>query len=163
WKVESEDTPRGLRLAVSQATDEFKRMLRQHALRVAEGALGLIGEGSTIVTISNSSTVQHALIHAQRAGRRLAVICAESRPSPEPGGPGEGRFPDERRARGDAARRRGGDRGRGPRRSGAGRRRYADQPRPDQQDRHPADGDRRARGWRSFLYLVWQREVSAAR
>lgn len=83
WKVESEDTPRGLRLAVSQATDEFKRMLAQHALRVAEGALGLIGEGSKIVTLSNSSTVQHALIHAQRAGRRLEVICAESRPSLE--------------------------------------------------------------------------------
>src|SRR5215217_1178805 len=83
WKVESEDTPRGLRQAVSQATDEFKRMLAQHALRVAEGALGLIGEGSRIVTISNSSTVQHALIHAQRAGRRLEVICAESRPSLE--------------------------------------------------------------------------------
>lgn len=81
WKVESEDTPRGLRSAVSQATDDFKRMLRQHALRVAEGALGLIGEGNTIVTLSNSSTVQHALIHAQRAGRRLEVICAESRPS----------------------------------------------------------------------------------
>jgi translation initiation factor eIF-2B subunit delta len=83
WKVESEDTPRGLRQAVSQATDEFKRMLAQHALRVAEGALGLIGEGSRIVTLSNSRTVQHALIHAQRAGRRLEVICAESRPSLE--------------------------------------------------------------------------------
>ncbi len=83
WKVESEDTPRGLRQAVGQATDEFKRMLAQHALRVAEGALGLIGEGSRIVTLSNSSTVQHALIHAQRAGRRLEVICAESRPSLE--------------------------------------------------------------------------------
>ena len=58
-------------------------MLAQHALRVAEGALGLIGEGSRIVTISNSSTVQHALIHAQRAGRRLEVICAKSRPSLE--------------------------------------------------------------------------------
>jgi translation initiation factor 2B subunit (eIF-2B alpha/beta/delta family) len=83
WKVESEDTPRDLRLAVGQATDEFKHMLRQHALRVAEGALGLIGEGYTIVTLSNSSTVQHALIHAQRAGRRMEVICAESRPSLE--------------------------------------------------------------------------------
>jgi translation initiation factor 2B subunit (eIF-2B alpha/beta/delta family) len=83
WKVESEDTPRGLRSAVSQATEDFKRMLRQHALRVAEGALGLIGEGNTIITLSNSSTVQHALIHAQRAGRRLEVICAESRPSLE--------------------------------------------------------------------------------
>jgi translation initiation factor 2B subunit (eIF-2B alpha/beta/delta family) len=83
WKVEAEDTPRGLRSAVSQATEDFKRALGQHALRVAEGALGLIGEGNTIVTLSNSSTVQHALIHAQRAGRRLEVICAESRPSLE--------------------------------------------------------------------------------
>jgi translation initiation factor eIF-2B subunit delta len=83
WKVEQGDTPRSLRQSVAQATEEFKRMLRQHALRVAEGALGLIGEGSTIVTLSNSSTVQHALIHAQRAGRRLEVICAESLPSRE--------------------------------------------------------------------------------
>jgi translation initiation factor 2B subunit (eIF-2B alpha/beta/delta family) len=83
WKVEQEDTPRSLRQAVALATEEFKRSLRQHALRVAEGALGLIGEGSTIVTLSNSSTVQHALIHAQRAGRRLEVICAESSPNNE--------------------------------------------------------------------------------
>ena len=69
WKVESEDTPRGLRQAVSHATDEFKRMLAQHALRVAEGALGLIGEGSRIVTISNSSTVQHALIHGEKGAK----------------------------------------------------------------------------------------------
>ena len=130
WKVEAEDTPRGLRQAVSQATDEFKRMLAQHALRVAEGALGLIGEGSRIVTISNSSTVQHALIHAQRAGRRLEVICAKSRPSLE------GReqaalllncglsvtLLDDAAAIEAVA----------PRRSGAGRRRYADQPRFDQ-------------------------------
>src|SRR5215212_6783484 len=83
WKVESEDTPRGLRPAAPHAPDELKRMLAQHALRLAEGALGLIAEGRRIVTISNSSTVQHALIHAQRAGRRLEVICAESRPSLE--------------------------------------------------------------------------------
>jgi translation initiation factor 2B subunit (eIF-2B alpha/beta/delta family) len=47
---------------------------------VAEGALTLIAEGSSVVTISNSTTVQHALRHAQRAGRRFSVICAESRP-----------------------------------------------------------------------------------
>jgi translation initiation factor 2B subunit (eIF-2B alpha/beta/delta family) len=83
WKLEEGDTPRVLRQAVAVATEEFKRTLRQHALSVAEGALGLIEEGSTIVTLSNSSTVQHALIHAQRAGRRLEVICAESCPSHE--------------------------------------------------------------------------------
>jgi translation initiation factor eIF-2B subunit delta len=80
WKAEESDTPRGLRTAVAQATEEFKRQLKQHALHVAEGALKLIAEGSTIVTLSYSTTVQHALLHAQRAGRRFSVICAESRP-----------------------------------------------------------------------------------
>jgi translation initiation factor eIF-2B subunit delta len=80
WKVEESDTPRGLRNAVAEATKEFKRQLHQHALRVAEGALPLIGEGGQIITLSYSSTVQHALLHAQRAGRRMEVICAETRP-----------------------------------------------------------------------------------
>jgi translation initiation factor eIF-2B subunit delta len=83
WKAEETETPRSLRQAVAQATEEFKRQLRQHALWVAEGALTLMGESSTIVTLSYSSTVQHALLHAQRAGRRMEIICAESRPGLE--------------------------------------------------------------------------------
>jgi translation initiation factor eIF-2B subunit delta len=83
WKLETSEAPDHLRDAVVEATEGFKRQLRQHALRVAEGALGLIGEGSTVVTISYSSTVQHALCHAQRAGRRLEVVCAESLPGRE--------------------------------------------------------------------------------
>jgi translation initiation factor 2B subunit (eIF-2B alpha/beta/delta family) len=83
WKIEENETPQTLRQAVIRATEAFKRQLRQHALRVAEGALGLIGDGSVVVTISYSSTVQHALCHAQHAGRRLEVICAESRPGGE--------------------------------------------------------------------------------
>jgi translation initiation factor 2B subunit (eIF-2B alpha/beta/delta family) len=78
WKLETSETPAMLRQAVDEATTAFKRQLRQHSLRVAEGALGLVGEGSTVVTIAYSSTVQHALCHAQRAGRRLEVICAET-------------------------------------------------------------------------------------
>lgn len=66
WKVEAEDSPTPPAPGSQQATDEFKRMLAQRAARRRERA-GLIGEGSRIVTISNSSTVQHALIHAQRA------------------------------------------------------------------------------------------------
>jgi len=81
WKIEEQESPSELRRAVAEATDLFKRQLRHHALRVAEGALALIGEGSTLVTLSYSSTVQHALLHAQRAGRRFSVICAESRPA----------------------------------------------------------------------------------
>lgn len=83
WKIEQHDTPSELRQAVADATDQFKRQLKDHALRVAEGALRLIVDGSTVVTISQSSTVQHALLHAQRAGRRFSVICAESRPAYE--------------------------------------------------------------------------------
>ena len=83
WKIEESETPYSLRLAVEHTTNEFKRQIHYHALRVAEGALTLIADGSTIITISHSSTVQHALLHAQRAGRRFAVICAESRPACE--------------------------------------------------------------------------------
>jgi translation initiation factor 2B subunit (eIF-2B alpha/beta/delta family) len=80
WKIEQEEAPRSLRQAVARATDDFKRQMHQHALNIAEGALQLIEEGSTIVTLSNSSTIHHALIHAQRAGRHPTVICAESLP-----------------------------------------------------------------------------------
>lgn len=83
WKLEQVETPQGLRQAVATATDQFKRQLKDHALRVAEGALPLILDGATVVTISQSSTVQHALLHAYRAGRRFSVICAESRPAYE--------------------------------------------------------------------------------
>ncbi|HEX9370909.1 MAG TPA: translation initiation factor eIF-2B [Roseiflexaceae bacterium] len=83
WKIAASESLASLRQAVVAAAQEFKRRLRQHASSVAEGTLGLIGEGSKIVTLSNSGTIQHALIHAQRAGRRLEVICAESRPGHE--------------------------------------------------------------------------------
>jgi translation initiation factor eIF-2B subunit delta len=83
WKIEERETPGELRLAVAQATEEFKRQLRQNALRVAEGALGLIADGSTIITISHSGTVEQALLYARRAGRRFSVICLESRPACE--------------------------------------------------------------------------------
>ncbi|HEX5689290.1 MAG TPA: translation initiation factor eIF-2B [Roseiflexaceae bacterium] len=83
WKLEEHDNPAELRLAVAQATDEFKRQLRQNALRVAEGALGLIPDGSTVMTIAHSGTVEQALLHARRAGRRFSVICLESRPACE--------------------------------------------------------------------------------
>lgn len=83
WKIEERETLHGLRQAVADAVGQFKRRLRQHSLQVAEESLTLIGDGSVIVTISQSSTVQHALLHAQRAGRRFSVICAESRPGCE--------------------------------------------------------------------------------
>jgi translation initiation factor 2B subunit (eIF-2B alpha/beta/delta family) len=83
WKIEERETPTGLRQAVAEATDHFKRQLRHHSLRVAEDAIALIGDGATLVTLSYSTTVQHALLYAHRAGRRFSVICAESRPACE--------------------------------------------------------------------------------
>jgi translation initiation factor 2B subunit (eIF-2B alpha/beta/delta family) len=83
WKIEAHEKPGNLRQAVAEATAQFKRQLNHHARRVAEGALALIAEGSTLITISHSSTVQHALLHALHAGRRFSVICAESRPACE--------------------------------------------------------------------------------
>lgn len=80
WAIEDQQTRHDLLRAVAETTEEFKHQLRQHALHVAEGALALISDGITIVTLSYSTTVQHALRHAQRAGRRFRVVCGESRP-----------------------------------------------------------------------------------
>ena len=83
WKIEETESPHTLPAAVAQATEDFKRQMGQNAHTIAEGALGLIGESSKIVTLSNSSTIHRALIHALRAGRRPNVICAESLPGRE--------------------------------------------------------------------------------
>lgn len=80
WKVEQAEVPRELYEAVAEATEAFKRQLRQHAVHVAEGALGLIEDDSQVITTSFSSTVQVALLHALRAGRHFSVACGESRP-----------------------------------------------------------------------------------
>lgn len=80
WYLERTDRPYDQRVAVREATEDFKRQLRQQAIHVAEGSLAFIEDGSIIVTHSLSSTVQYALLHAQRAGRRFHVICSESRP-----------------------------------------------------------------------------------
>jgi translation initiation factor eIF-2B subunit delta len=80
WKIEQAETPRELRASVASVTHDFKRQLRQAAILVAEGVLSLIAEGSTIVTLSYSTTVQYALAHAARTGRHFQVIVAESRP-----------------------------------------------------------------------------------
>lgn len=83
WKLEQAETREDLYQAVIDSTEQFKRQMRQHGAQVAEEALALIPEGSTIATLSHSSTVIYALLHAQRAGRHFSVLCAESRPALE--------------------------------------------------------------------------------
>jgi translation initiation factor eIF-2B subunit delta len=80
WAIEEPQSLHDLIRTVVEVAEGFKHQLRQHALHVAEGALTLISDGITIVTLSYSTTVQHALRHAQRAGRRFRVVCGESRP-----------------------------------------------------------------------------------
>lgn len=83
WKLESVDSPRAMRQAVIASCEEFRRQLRVHEAAIAEAALPLIPDGSVIITNGRSTTVRAALLHAQRAGPRFRVICAESRPDCE--------------------------------------------------------------------------------
>jgi translation initiation factor eIF-2B subunit delta len=83
WKLESVDSPHKMREAVTASSEEFRRQLRVHEVAIAEAALPLIPDGATIVTNGRSTTVRAALLHAQRAGPRFSVVCAESRPACE--------------------------------------------------------------------------------
>lgn len=81
WAAETVDTPHGLRQAVVDAVSDFKRRLLVHEAAIAERALSLLLDGIRVVTIGRSTTVRAALRHAQRAGRRFQVVCAEGRPA----------------------------------------------------------------------------------
>lgn len=83
WKIEGIDSLRALRQAVADAAVDFKRQLHVHEAAIAESVLPLIPEGARVLTNSRSTTVRAALRHAQRAGRRFSVICAEGRPGLE--------------------------------------------------------------------------------
>ena len=82
WKIDRAE-PGAARQAIDVAANEFKRRLRVHEAAIAESALRLIPEEGTVLTNGRSTTVRAALRHAQRAGRRFKVICAESRPGCE--------------------------------------------------------------------------------
>lgn len=80
WKLESVESPEAMRKAVVSATEHFRRQLHLHEVAIAEAVLPHIPEGALIATNGRSTTVRAALRHAQRAGRRFRVICAEGRP-----------------------------------------------------------------------------------
>lgn len=83
WKIESLDTLRALRQTVIDVASDFRRRLHVHEAAIAQSVLPLVPEGAQVLTNSRSTTVRAALRHAQRAGRRFSVICAESRPGYE--------------------------------------------------------------------------------
>jgi len=83
WKIgAAENFAQGKRV-IEEAASEFKRRLHVHEAAIAETTLRLISDDSQIVTNGRSTTVRAALRHAQRAGRRFRVICAEGRPACE--------------------------------------------------------------------------------
>jgi translation initiation factor eIF-2B subunit delta len=83
WKTEAVAEAEAARRAVTDVTSDFKRRLRVHEAAIAETALRLIPEEGLVLTNGRSTTVRAALRHAQRAGRRFKVICAEGRPACE--------------------------------------------------------------------------------
>lgn len=83
WRLEGAASADEARRRVADATGDFKRWLRVHEAAIAETALRLIPEDGQILTNGRSTTVRAALRHAQRAGRRFRVVCAEGRPGCE--------------------------------------------------------------------------------
>lgn len=83
WTVDETTAPEEARRAIVELTGDFKRRLRVHEAAIAETALRLIPEDGQILTNGRSTTVRAALRHAQRAGRRFRVVCAEGRPGCE--------------------------------------------------------------------------------
>lgn len=83
WRLEGTASADEARRRVADATGDFKRWLRVHEAAIAETALRLIPEDGQILTNGRSTTVRAALRHAQRAGRRFRVVCAEGRPGCE--------------------------------------------------------------------------------
>jgi translation initiation factor 2B subunit (eIF-2B alpha/beta/delta family) len=69
--------------AAAETAGDFKRRLRVHEAAIAETALRLIPDDGQVITNGRSTTVRAALRHAQRAGRRFRVVCAEGRPGCE--------------------------------------------------------------------------------
>lgn len=83
WTTEESADPEAARRAAVEATGDFKRRLRVHEAAIAETALRLIPDEGQVLTNGRSTTVRAALRHAQRAGRRFRVVCAEGRPACE--------------------------------------------------------------------------------
>ena len=59
---------------------DFLDAMERNAARVAERAAALVSDGDTVMTHSFSSTILTALREVSWGGRRLSVICPESRP-----------------------------------------------------------------------------------
>lgn len=69
-----------MRAQVAQAITCFRRQLVDGPKAIARQFLRVVPRRANILTYSYSSTVLHALLYAQRAGKQIRVICSEGRP-----------------------------------------------------------------------------------
>ena len=69
------------RRAAAHAAERFREEVEARARRVARRASKLLPEGCTVLTLSSSTTVRAAILHAAERGVR--VICLEGRPMTE--------------------------------------------------------------------------------
>jgi translation initiation factor 2B subunit (eIF-2B alpha/beta/delta family) len=83
WVLDSSEPFPITRQRIVEVASNFKHRLHIAEMAIAESVLPLIPEQAIIMTISRSSTVQAALLHARRTRRRFEVICAEARPECE--------------------------------------------------------------------------------
>jgi len=83
WNIDASRSLQAMQRTVVDVAMSFKHQIHIREAAIAELVLTLIPEKARIVTISRSTTVQAALRHAQHAGRRFSVVCAEGRPGYE--------------------------------------------------------------------------------
>ncbi|HMQ55540.1 MAG TPA: translation initiation factor eIF-2B [Anaerolineae bacterium] len=80
WRLDNLETPAASRNAVVDICRRFADRLDRSNQAIAAEAVGLIADGSTVLTYSASATVLTSLKQAYKAGQRFDVICTESRP-----------------------------------------------------------------------------------
>jgi translation initiation factor 2B subunit (eIF-2B alpha/beta/delta family) len=68
---------------LSDAIEAFSNGMDDHNRAIAERLYGIIRDGASVFTHSDSSTLRRALRHSHDAGRRFSVFCTESRPACE--------------------------------------------------------------------------------
>ena len=85
WHTEKAADSSGLPAAIEEACQGFLALLEASRAGIGRHAEALIPDGACLATHSYSQTVLDALLAARAGGKRLTVICTESRPLLEGG------------------------------------------------------------------------------
>ncbi len=80
WIAEEANSADDLRETLSWTMEEYERTVHRDQSALSKNALSLLPHEGRIVTISFSSAVLEALKTAHIQGKRIEIVCAESRP-----------------------------------------------------------------------------------